>query len=63
MSSSKMKLTLSDNVIELFYSHFGGDSNLSVTVNSLLTMLLEEAELDDSMDLDAVLEMMREKLA
>jgi hypothetical protein len=63
MSSSKMKLTLSDNVIEAFYSHFGGDANLSVTVNSLLTMLLEEAELDDTTELDDVMETMREKLA
>ena len=63
MSSSTVKVKLSDTVVDKFYSIFGGSTNLSVTVNTLLTILLDEAELEDALDVEDVLRSIREKLA
>jgi hypothetical protein len=63
MSNSTVRLNLSDRVVEEFWNRFGGNSNLSVTVNILLTVLLEEADLDDSMNLEETITLIREKLA
>ena len=63
MSSSKVRLTLSDTVVENFYNIFGGRTNLSATVNELLAILVDEAERHDSLDAEEVLVKIKEALA
>lgn len=63
MSNSVVKLRLSDSVVENFYSFFGGEANLSVTVNNLIMILLDEAEANDGSNVTELLESIREKLA
>ncbi len=63
MSSSKVRLTLSDTVVENFYNIFGGSTNLSATVNELLAILVDEAERHDSLDAEEVLVKIKEALA
>lgn len=63
MSSSVVTLRLSDSVVTRFYSTFSGAENLSVAINDLLTMLLDEAELNEGMDAPEVIDIIREKIA
>lgn len=63
MSSTTVRLKLSDTAVESFYTIFGGDANLSVTVNELLFLLIEEAELEDSIDPEETIRKIKEKIA
>lgn len=63
MSSSRVKIKLSDTLVDKFYSAFGGSANLSVTLNILLTILLDEAEVMEGADVREVVESIQEKLA
>lgn len=63
MSNSVVKLRLSDSVVENFYSIFGGEANLSVTVNDLLILLLDEAEINDNVNVEDLMQSIRERLA
>lgn len=63
MSSSTIRLKLSDTAVDAFYSMFGGEANLSVTVNELLFLLIEEAEIEDCTEPEETIQRIKEKLA